>query len=300
MKKATVAQNGFEGYLYDRNVTGKACILLLMIRPGDSFVDKGIGKWLNRQNIAAIGISTYLTKQIRQGQFCMPLEWIQRAINWAKGFGYERFAVMGLSLGSTMALSAAARIPELTLCVALSPSYVVFEGTANKGLMYEFPAGHSAFTWKGEELPYQPYYLSADEFMKKYNDDSKKYGETYGRGVFDHSFVTKAPSEETIIPVENINGTIALYAVKKDTDWDSEGGIRKIEERLKVKGFTHPVKTTIYEHGTHFLFPEGVPFVDLIGKLQHKEPRQYPKECREVRHQFTLSLEALFREWQEP
>lgn len=58
-----------------------------------------------------------------------------------------------------MALSAAARIPEITLTIALTPMDWVYWGIFNDKVdgTLERPAdGESAFSWRGKPLPYVP------------------------------------------------------------------------------------------------------------------------------------------------
>ena len=62
-------------------------------------------------------------------------------------------------------------------------------------------------------------------------------------------------------------------------------------------------KTLLYEHGTHFVFPESLmkrilPIgSDLLVRFMFKAGREYPKECRETRRDIDRRLTAIIRKW---
>lgn len=295
MKTLTIAKDGVEGYFYDEGVTSNKCIILLLVFKGNGYIVKHVAKWLNRNNIAALGISTYSTKQIPKAQYLMPLEWVEHAVLWLKQKQMDKIGVMGISMGALMALSAAARIPEISLCISCSGYDIVFEGTDGSKFA-EWPSGKSAFTWRGTELPYQPYYLGQKEFMQLYKEQSKVHGEAYGKAIFDHSLSCGVPPEESYIPVEYIKGSLLIFADIPDTEWDTVGAARRIRKRLQEKGFSYPLIIKEYQYGSHALFPECIPGLTIMAR-SHKYERKFKKQCLETRIDIRKTIEETNRKW---
>lgn len=294
MEKVKLSENGFEGVFYNKGVTGKKAIILTMIFDGGGYFCKKLAKWLNLNNVAAIGLTMYGKKGMRHGQERMPLEYVQKAVKWLKHKGYNQIGVMGLSFGATYALSAAARISDISLVISLSGYEIVFEGTDHSG-MSEWPAGHSAYTWKGKELAYQPYYLDKDSFMKTYYSTKKTLGEPTGRAVFDHSLQHEIP-KEAYIPIWNIQGRIVLIGCLPDTEWDTCAAAERMSKSLEEHRFQYHVDKIIYEHGNHLTLPEVIPGIGILSRTKI-EGRRYPKECKAVRVDIKNKIEAILNEW---
>ena len=64
--------------------------------------------------------------------------------------------------------------------------------------------------------------------------------------------------------------------------------MKKMEQRLSERPHECDVQYCVYEHGTHFVFPEGLvkTILPVGGGLITKvfaAGRSYPKECKETR-----------------
>jgi hypothetical protein len=76
-----------------------------------------------------------------------------------------------------------------------------------------------------------------------------------------------------------------------------------MEERLSNLPHKCRWKALLYEHGTHFVFPESLlksilPIgSDLLVRFMFKAAREYPKECRETRRDIDRRLTAIIRKW---
>ena len=58
----------------------------------------------------------------------------------------------------------------------------------------------------------------------------------------------------------------------------------------------------LYEHGTHFVFPESLLRIMLpvgadLMTLVFKAGREYPKECKAVREDIDIRLREIITEW---
>lgn len=294
MEKHKLKECGFEGCFYDDGVDGDKAVILTIVYSGGSFFCKHLAKWLNKNNIAVIGLTTFGAEGMRHGQERMSLNYVEAAAKWLRKKGYEKIGIMGLSFGATYALSAAARVPDISLVISLSGYELVFEGVENKGFS-EWPAGHSAYTWNGKELPYQPYYLDRQSFMQTYRNAKKKYGEAMGRAVFEHS-LSHTPAAECYIPVENICGRVVFIGCRPDTEWDTCNAAVRMKKRMVENGFKYPIDIIQYKRGTHLTLPEVIPCLTILS-MMHSEGRKHRRQCQKVRIDIKNKIEKILTEW---
>ena len=84
--------------------------------------------------------------------------------------------------------------------------------------------------------------------------------------------------------------------------WDTAKYIRRMEQRLSERPHECDVQYCVYEHGTHFVFPEGLVKTilpvggDLITKV-FAAGRSYPKECKETRIAIDKAVTDAINEW---
>ena len=64
--------------------------------------------------------------------------------------------------------------------------------------------------------------------------------------------------EEEKIKVENIKGQIVFVGAEDDVLWDTCKYIRRMKARLEEIPHECEYKTLLYEHGTHFVFPQSM------------------------------------------
>ena len=110
-------------------------------------------------------------------------------------------------------------------------------------------------------------------------------------------------TEDERIKVENIRGRLIFIGAEDDVLWDTAKYIRRMEERLSNTQHESQVESWIYEHGTHFAFPESMIKMvlpvgfSLIVSMMFKAGKQYPKECRETRIDIDRRLRKALAEW---
>ena len=121
--------------------------------------------------------------------------------------------------------------------------------------------------------------------------------------IGDDSEATYPITEEEIIKIEKIHGTLLLIGAEDDVLWDTAKYIRRMEQRMKEYPHTCRLESVIYEHGTHFVFPESMLKTMLpIGsgifmKLAFQAARKYPKECRRARLDIDQRVRNAVAEW---
>ncbi|MCR5249090.1 MAG: hypothetical protein K6E50_00635 [Lachnospiraceae bacterium] len=186
------------------------------------------------------------------------MENVENAVHFLQSQGYERFGVIGSSFGSNMALSAAARIPEITLTIALTPMDWVYWGIFNDKLdgTLERPAdGESAFSWRGKPLPYMPSPYKHPDYWNMFKKEGKQRGMLLA--VLDlHNLAEEKHhvTEDERIPVEKIGGYLILAGAKDDVAWNTCRGISRMTKRVEESENNCNLKVLIYDHCGHFIF----------------------------------------------
>ena len=123
------------------------------------------------------------------------------------------------------------------------------------------------------------------------------------RPMFDESERRHPVQEEEKIKVENIQGKVLCIGAEDDVLWNTCKYIRRMEERLKSKPHSCKFKALLYEHGTHFAFPESMLKImlpaggSLLVGSAFRAGRKYPKECRETRRDIDRKLRGVLRRW---
>lgn len=307
MKKQvfTVEKDGFNGVWYVNPAGSKRGIILML---GDSAEDRMAvcgAKWLHENGCHVMAMSP---DKKDYGHHNYPLERFGKAISFMKAQGCERLGVIGASTTGMLSLVAASYYPELTLTIAFSPSDFVMEGFYQDGKdgMRERPGdGESSVSWQGEPLPYLPYAYRHPEYWQKIKEESKAGGDFIAsRKMFDESERRHPLQEDEKIKVEKIKGRIICIGAEDDVLWDTCKYIRRMEARLTEMPHESSFEAWLYEHGTHFAFPESMlkkmlPVgASLLVRIMFRAGKQYPKECRETRIDIDKRLRQVFRDWQ--
>ena len=300
----TQENDGFIGAYYGGPADSKKAIILML---GDSSTDRmarcGAG-WLIAHGCHALTMSA---DKKDYGHHNYPLERFGKAIAFLKSRGMEKIGIAGASTTGMLALVAASYYPEITLTIAMSPSDFVMEGFYQDGKdgMRERPGDNeSSVSWQGQPLPYLPYAYRHPEYWQKIMEESKAGRDKIAsRKMFDESERLPPIQEEEKIKVENIKGEIIFVGAEDDVLWDTCRYIRRMEERLFELPHECTWKALLYEHGTHFVFPDSMLrsilplFSGLLVKMMFKAGKEYPKECRETRRDIDERLSKIIREW---
>ena len=142
------------------------------------------------------------------------------------------------------------------------------------------------------------------EYWQKIVEESKEGGDKIAsRKMFDESEKRHPIQEDEKIKVERIHGKIVLVGAEDDVLWDTCKYIRRMEKRLSEIPHECELESLLYEHGTHFVFPESMlrsmlPVASgLLVKFMFKAARQNPKECKETRIDIDRKLSRILRKW---
>ena len=301
----TVEKDGFCGLFSPIKENRKAAVIVLEDGHPDSYVVKTAMKWLNKSGVSAMGIGP---EKYMKGVHNWPLENVENAIHFLKSKGYEIFGVIGSSFGSNMALSAAARIPEITLTIALTPMDWVYWGILNDkvdGTMERSADGESAFSWRGKPLPYIPSPYKHPDYWNMFKEEGKQRGMLLAALNLHNLAEEKHPvTEDERIPVEKINGYLILAGAKDDVAWNTCRGISRMKKRIEESESNCKLEVFIYDHCGHFIFPESMMklllprfLVDLIIPRIFSDAKGFVKECRGSRIDLDEHIQSTIKEW---
>ena len=296
--------DGFYGVYYpNENVTSKAMIVMLGDSSDDRMAVSG-AKWVQKLGCNVLAMSP---DKRDYGHHRYPLERFEKAIACLKARGNEKIGIAGASTTGMMALVAASYFQEITLTVALSPPDFIMEGFYQDGKdgAHERPGeNESSIALYGEDLPYLPYAYRHPEYWQRIREESKAGGDLIAsRKMFDESERRHPVREEEKIKVERIAGKVIFVGAEDDVLWDTCKYIRRMMERLEGTAHECEYEAWLYEHGTHFVFPQSMlrqmlPIVcDLLPWAAFRSARKHPKECRQTRMDIDEKLAAAIRNW---
>jgi acetyl esterase/lipase len=300
----TVAEEGFYGTYYPLERAGSKAIIGMIGDDPDDYMARCAVKWLHGLGIPVVTMSP---EKKDYGHHSYPVERVESAVEFLKSHGFEKIGVVGASTTGMLALVAASLIPDITLTIALTPPDFVMEGFYRDGLdgMTERPGDfESSLTWRGEQLPFLPYAYRHPEYWQSIQTESKKRKDmVVSRPLFDESERRHPVQEEERIKVENIRGHVVFVGAEDDVLWDTCTYIRRMEARLAERPHTCTWESHLYEHGTHFVFPEGmvktmlpIGFDFLLTRI-FREAKGYTKECRQARIDIDRSIRRAIEQW---
>lgn len=286
MKKIKETEKGFYGCYWP--VEGSRCAILAMLGDDcEDYMAKSAVKWLQKK--FQVSVLTLSPAHKDYSHHNLPVERIGAAITYLKAQGIEKFGIAGASTTGMYALLAASYYPEITLTIAMTPADFVMEGfyQGKRDGQTEWPGdGESSASWEGKPLPYLPYAYRHPEYGKKMKEEAKKGGDLIAsREIFVASEKAHPIREEEFIKIERIKGKLLLIGAEDDVLWETEKYIKRMEKRLAEREHTCEVESYIYEHATHFVFPEGMVKTilpvggDLLTRV-FAAGRKFPKECK--------------------
>lgn len=289
MKKIKETEKGFYGCYWP--VEGSRCAILAMLGDDcEDYMARSAVKWLQKK--FQVSVLTLSPAHKDYSHHNLPVERIGAAITYLKAQGIEKFGIAGASTTGMYALLAASYYSEITLTIAMTPADFVMEGfyQGKRDGQTEWPGdGESSASWEGKPLPYLPYAYRHPEYGKKMKEEAKKGGDLIAsREIFVASEKAHPIREEEFIKIERIKGKLLLIGAKDDVLWETEKYIKRMEKRLAEREHTCEVESCIYEHATHFVFPEGMVKTilpvggDLLTRV-FAAGRKFPKECKAAR-----------------
>ena len=301
-----IDRDGFYGAYWTGTAQSDCAVIAMLGDDPEDYMARSAVKWLLKQGV---NVMTMSPGKKDYGHHNYPLERIETAIAWLKAHGNRKLGIAGASTTGTLALTAASYFPELALTIAMTPSDFVWQGfmQGKKDGCKEWPIpGESLFSYHGEPLPYMPFCYPHPQYWQVIAQETKQAGAMLAsRKLFDDSEAAHPITEAETIRVENIQGHLLLIGAADDVLWDTEKYIRRMERRLAKRSHACTVEAAVYDHGTHFVFPEGMlktmlPVgADLFVKLAFREARVFPRECKAARLDIQRRVVKSLADWQK-
>lgn len=270
MIRTTVAVNGFEGILFPADNRKDKVVIVVSGSNGGMGMTKDCAEFYCKNDIPALAVALFKTKETPKNLDRIPIEYISSAIAWLKEQGYEKIGIDGTSKGSEIALLAASIFSELSCVIARVPSHFISEGLTVCGKSKR-PSGTSCWSYEGNEVPFAPY--KAREFNVPKILIKEK--EMYLLGINGEKTVTS----ETLIPIEKIKAPILFLSAVNDTVWPSYESSLYMENHLKNSGFAYPFKHVAFENLSHAMLTE----INWVYRLAFKTERRNKDKCAEER-----------------
>ena len=298
-----IEKAGFYGAYWENRIPSKAALIAMIGDDPEDYMAKKAVSWAWKYGLNVLTMSP---GRKDYGHHNYPLERIEKAIEYLLREGNERIAITGASTTGTLSLAAAAHFPQITLTIAFTPSDFIWQGfmRGKKDGCEEWPVeGESLFSWHGEPLPYMPFVYQHPDYWHCIQKDTRGSGDFIrSRKLFDDSEAAHNLREEEMIKVEKIRGMLLLIGAEDDALWDTARYIRRMDQRLRSRKHACRYRTLVYEHGTHFIFPESLltslmPASRLLLGFLFKAAREYPMECREARKDIDRKTANAFRVW---
>lgn len=276
--KTHVSDSGFQGVLYPAGGKKDKVVITLSGSEGGLRQARKMARLHQRQGISALAVAYFGTRETARSLSCVPLEYIENAIQWVLQQGYQRIAVEGFSKGAEYALAAATTFCEISCVILRSPPWFYGEGLVKK-----VPSHTSCWTYRGEAFPYTSYKERALEIKKKllqareYNILSVNTG--------------KCVVEGSMIPIEKVNGPVLLLSTKADTVWPSAESGERLTLRLNQAHFPYPHEHICFRYMSHLMLEH----VNGPVRLLFRSEREHPKDCAAERKR----MEQEVKEWLE-
>lgn len=218
----------------------QAAVILLLGSGGSNMLTKSVAKWFAKKGVSALCIGP----EDGLGYHSFPLERTEEAIHFLKAQDCRKIGILGASITTIPALVSAARFPEITLTIAVTPCDFMLQGFSKEKRdgCAEWPVeGEPMLTWRGEPLPYVPYAYQHTKYWQVVQEETKGSGNLLSsqrlfRDTEDNAELTDA----VMIPVENIRGRLMLIGCEDDSLWPTAHYIRRIHNGSYAAGdFAH-------------------------------------------------------------
>jgi hypothetical protein len=296
--------DGFYGAYWKCKNESNAAMIAMIGDDSEDRMARCAVKWLHRLGLNVLTMSP-AKKDYSHHNY--PLERIETAIAWLKAHGNEKIGIVGASTTGTLALTAASYFSDITLTIGMTASDFIWQGfiQGERDGCKEWPVeGESLFSYHGQPLPFMPFVYQHPKYWQVVKSESKRTGDMISlRKIFDDSEEAYPLTEEQMIKVENIRGTLLLIGAEDDAAWDTAKYIRRMEQRLKHHPHQCKAEIAVYEHGTHFVYPQTMlkmmlpVFSGAFVKFAFTAAKKYPKECKETRIDIDRRLRTTIEAW---
>lgn len=277
METTSVSKEGFEAILYPGTGRKDKVMIVMSGSNGGMSLTRQEAKFYHDHGIPALALALFKTKQTPKDLSCVPVEYVEKAISWLENKGYKKIGIDGTSKGSEMALLAASMFSKISCVIARVPSHFISEGLSGSG-KNKGPSGTSCWSYQGKQIPFAPYRSRSFNLLKLLIKEKELHIITFNRD--------KEITDETLIPIENIQAPILLISSQHDEVWPSYESACYMENKLTDIHFPYPHKHIAYEHMSH----AAITKLPWIYKMAFISERRHSGQCNDDREAMKKEL----------
>ncbi|RNB84720.1 acyl-CoA thioesterase [Brevibacillus fluminis] len=202
---------------------------------------------------SALALAYFDFEDLPDGIRNLPLEYVERTIQWMKQNEYVRdgqVALFGRSKGAELSLVIGATGTNIHAIVASSPTSVVSIGAWNAANGSQIYQPQSSWSYHGVPLPYLQWTEEQCRSAMAYIENNERFDHIHFAGMADEQM-----AENSTIRLEHAACPLMLISSDDDHYWPSQYHCERIVSRLKA--FHYPYKV---EHLTYAKTGHGIRF----------------------------------------
>ena len=276
-----IKEDGFHGALFEneKSLYKNKILIICSGSDGDFENSKIFASFLSKNGINSLALGYFNIPDGPNAINKVPLDYVENASKYLKSIGYEKIGIWGISIGSIYALLSACYFPDLiNLVIGASPCYYVTQAMdSKKNILFD----SSAFSYKGEEIPYEPYTVK----MSMFKNIFQSLIHLEPNFMYLYEPLIGKIQEKNIIPVEKMKARVILFSGKIDHIWPATQFGELIIKRLKDKNYSYQYEHIICKFGGHLM----TPIQTKLDKFM-KANRQFPKEAENYRKEHLKKL----------
>jgi acyl-coenzyme A thioesterase 1/2/4 len=201
-------------------------------------IEMGFAPVLASLGYDVFSLAYFAYEDLPPGIARLPLEYFEEAFAWLHDeLGCERIAVQGASRGGELTLVLASYLPEWVKgAAAIVPMYA-----SSAGWDPERAVAGPSWTFRGVDIPY----AESSEMISM--DEMRRIGEGLPNGyaatpAYRADLDRPEVRERCALPVERAGGPVLLISGVDDQMWPCAWGSDLVLNRLRAKGFAHPMR----------------------------------------------------------
>lgn len=301
----TLEKEGFLGSFYRGDRYSEKAIIMVGGSGEARYSVEARAAFLAREGYSVLAVGYYLWEPLSRQTVAIPLDYIERAIDWLKTkcpIKIKKIGMIGLSLGAAYTALCGAYFPQIACAVVVSGFDFVVEGCKHMVIRQH----KSYFTLHGENIPYEPAealsHLPAT--LIRWRKDPRYDFQAMNRFYYNECFPNRTDASR--IKVENANCDWLFVAPGFDDTWPSDQAVKRMMHVLQENQYPRRYECAVYEKGSHLL---GIPNEALavmgkgdIEKMQKllghffTMEKKYPKECMAAREESYQRILSFLRE----
>ncbi|GGU53505.1 acyl-CoA thioester hydrolase/BAAT C-terminal domain-containing protein [Lentzea flava] len=245
VERLEVRENGLVGTLFAPEDDGGDLPGVIVLGGSEGGLHETDAALLAAHGFVTFALGYFGMKGLPEHLVDIPLEYFGTAIDYLAERSGE-IGIVGGSRGGELALLVGSMYPQVRAVVSVVGSGVVTQGIGpGANLLQKLSYEAASWTYKGEPLPYLPYYVSEELRAKIVNGEPVPL-----RLAFDTS---DGIPEDTEIRVENIVGGVLLISSGHDDGWPCVELSEVAMRRLKDHEHPFPYEHVVYPEAGHLI-----------------------------------------------